>query len=59
MTTLFETPIKLVEFRKREWAYEYRNGTIDICGIRYIGYSMTEAIRRYRKQFPLRQRASN
>ena len=49
---LFETPIKSKRVRKGVTAYLYRNGTININGMKYVGYSMTDAIKLYRKKYP-------
>lgn len=51
MCDLFDTPITQKKVRKGVDANQYRNGTININGQKYIGYSMTEAIRMYRKKF--------
>ena len=51
---MFETPIKSKVVRFGVIAHKYRNGTININGQKYIGYSMTEAIKIYRKKFPAR-----
>ncbi len=48
---LFSEPIKSKKVRKDVTAYQYLNGTININGQKYIGYSMTEAIRQYRSKF--------
>jgi hypothetical protein len=52
MKDLFATPIKQKKVRKGVTAYQYRNGVININGQKYSMYSMTEAIRKYRKDFP-------
>lgn len=52
MYNLFETPIREKEVRKNIIAYQYRNGTININGQKYCMYSMSEAIRQFRKNFP-------
>jgi len=52
MTTpdLFSTPIKAKVIKSRNvTAYKYDNGTINIDGHKFIGYSMTEAIKQYLK----------
>ena len=49
MQDIFSTPIKKVKVRNGIYAYQYRNGTINIDGIKYLFYSMTEAIKQYRK----------
>ena len=51
MKDIFSTPIKKVKVRKGIYAYQYRNGTINIDGIKYLFYSMTEAIKQYRKDY--------
>ena len=50
---LFETPVKQRKVRKDVIAYQYRNGTININGEKYVCFSMTEAISKYRKDFPI------
>ena len=49
---LFETPVKSRKVRIGVFAHLYRNGTINIAGHKYVEYSMTEAIRLFRKQHP-------
>ena len=53
MTCLFDRPIKSKKVRKGITAYQYKNGTININGIKYIDYSMTEAIKRFRAKYPI------
>lgn len=53
MRDLFETPIKETKVRKGVIACQYRNGNINIEGQIYAMYSMTEAIKKYRKDFPI------
>lgn len=53
MTCLFDSPIKSKKVRKGITAHQYKNGTININGIKYIDYSMTEAIKRFRKNYPI------
>jgi len=48
-TDLFSTPIGKAKVRNNIYAYRYPNGIINIAGQRYIGYSMTAAIRLWRK----------
>lgn len=48
---LFSTPIQQKQVRKNVWAYKYPNGTINIEGQKYLGYSMTEAIKKYRATY--------
>lgn len=52
MQDLFENPIRVKEVRKGIKAYQYRNGNININGIIYSMYSMTDAIRQFRKDYP-------
>lgn len=49
MFDLFETPVRQVRVRKGVTAYQYRNGTININGIKYIMHSMTSAIKAFRQ----------
>jgi len=49
MHDLFDTPIKVKKVSKNITAYKYRNGTININGQKYVMFSMTEAIKLYRK----------
>lgn len=51
---LFDMPIKQKEVRKGIIAYQYRNGVINIDGTKFLEYSMTEAIKRWRQKNPLR-----
>lgn len=47
---LFSKPIQAKEIKSRNvTAYKYPNGTINIDGHKFIGYSMTEAIKQYIK----------
>ena len=55
MIDLFETPVRHKEVRKNIIAYQYRNGTINIDGQKYVMHSMTSAIKLYRDTFPLKQ----
>lgn len=54
MNNLFEIPIRCKKFRKNATAYQYINGTIIINGRKYIMYSLTDAIKKYRKEYPLK-----
>ena len=51
MRDLFDTPIKAKKVRQGIIAYQYRNGTININGQKYLMYSMTDAIKDFRKRF--------
>lgn len=48
----FKTPILTKKVRDGVYAYKYHNGVINICGQKYIDYSMTEAISRWREKNP-------
>lgn len=48
--SLFESPIRQKRVSKDTVAYQFRNGTIVINEQKYVMYSMTEAIKLYRKQ---------
>lgn len=50
MIDLFEKPIRQKKIRNGIFAYQYRNGTIVIKHKKYVGYSMTEAIKLFRNQ---------
>ena len=52
--TLFENPIKSVKVRKNVTAKVYINGCININGVKYFGYSLTQAVRLYRRQYPIK-----
>lgn len=47
---LFDTPISQTKVSKYVMAYKYKNGVIEIDGQKFIGYSMTEAIKIFRKR---------
>jgi hypothetical protein len=49
MIDLFNTPISRTKVRNGIYAYKYSDGIININGKKYIGYSVTEAIKLYRK----------
>ena len=42
---LFETPIKMGKVRKNIYWHQYRNGTINIEGMKYVMHSITSAKR--------------
>ncbi len=52
MKDLFDTPIAEVKVREGIYARKYRNGTINIDGTKYVLYSMTDAIKKWRKDNP-------
>ena len=49
MHDLFDTPIKAKKVKAGIYAYQYRNGTINIDGTKFLFHSMTSAISAYRK----------
>ena len=51
---MFNPPIKAKKVREGVVAYVYPNGTINIAGQKYVGWSLTDAIKIYRKKFPCR-----
>lgn len=51
MQDLFSTPIRKTKVRNNVYAYQYPNGTINIDGKKYIGYSIKEAIKLFRKNY--------
>lgn len=51
MIDLFENPIKVKKVKSGIYAYQYRNGTININGIKFSMHSMTSAIRIFRKNY--------
>jgi hypothetical protein len=53
MQDLFDTPVRQRKVRNNVVAYQYRNGTININGQKYVMYSLTDAIKKYRKDFPI------
>lgn len=50
------TVIKTKKFRNNSFAYVLSNGNIEIEGITYIFYSLTDAIRVHRRNYPIRKR---
>ena len=52
MSNLFEEPILEKKVRDGVKACKYINGCINIDGYQYHGYSMTEAIQRFRQKYP-------
>ena len=45
MRDLFSEPISETKVRDGIYAYQYPNGTININGMKFIGYSVREAIK--------------
>lgn len=54
MSDLFATPISATKVRTNVFAYKYPNGTINIEGTKYFGYTIKDAIRIWRKDNPLK-----
>lgn len=54
MIDLFETPVRQRKVRNNVIAYQYRNGTININGQKYVMYSMSDAIKKFRRDFPVK-----
>lgn len=50
----FEVPIRTRKVRAGVVARQYPNGTVNIAGQKFIGYTMTEAIKAFRRKFPAR-----
>lgn len=46
---MFDEPIRKRKVRNGIYAYEYRNGTINIDGTKFLFYSLTDAIKAWRK----------
>lgn len=46
---LFDTPICSGKVRNGVWYHKYRNGTINIMGKQYVGYSIKDAVSIWRK----------
>lgn len=53
MVDLFETPVRSKRVRKGVFAHQYRNGTINIEGTKFVMHSMTSAIQAWRKKNPV------
>lgn len=52
MIGVFENPIAEKKVRNGIYAHRYRNGCINIEGQQYHFYSMTDAIKKFRQDFP-------
>ena len=50
MPDLFDTPLSTTKVRNNVYAYKYRNGTINIAGEKYVGYSIKLAIQLWRNK---------
>jgi hypothetical protein len=51
MTDLFSAPISATKVRNGIYAYKYANGTINIDGSKFVGYSVKEAIKIWRAKY--------
>jgi len=51
---LFDEPVRSVQVRNGVYAHQYRNGTINIEGTKYVMHSMSSAIREFRNNNPIR-----
>jgi len=49
MQDLFNNPIKTKKVRNGIFAYQYANGTININGTKFLCYSLSDAIKIWRK----------
>jgi len=49
MEDLFNKPIRKRKVRNGIFAYQYSNGTINIEGTKFLFYSLTDAIKAWRK----------
>jgi len=52
MSDLFDSPIKSGKVRNHVYYHKYRNGVITINGEKYLLYTITEAVRLWRKKNP-------
>lgn len=52
---LFEKPLRSRKVRNNIYAYQYRSGVININGQKYLEYSLSDAIKLFRKQFPFKR----
>jgi hypothetical protein len=55
-SSLFDSPIRKGKIRGDVWYFQYRNGSIDIAGEKYVGYSIREAIKKWREKHPLNEK---
>ena len=53
-TDLFSTPMRKKKVRQNVYVNQYCNGTININGEKYVMYSMTDAIRKWRHDNPIK-----
>jgi hypothetical protein len=50
MQDLFSTPISKRKVRNGIFAYKYQNGTVNINGEKFIGYSIKDSIKIWRSR---------
>jgi len=50
MNDLFYTPISKTKVRNNIYAYKYSNGIININGMKFMYYTIKDAIKIWRKQ---------
>jgi len=50
---LFSTPVSQGKVRNDVYWNKYPNGVINIDGVQYHGYSISEAIRKFRREYPV------
>jgi hypothetical protein len=53
MQDLFSAPIRTKKVRNGIYAYQYNNGNVNIGGQLYSMYSLTDAVAKYKRDFPL------
>jgi len=53
MNDLFSKPLSKTKVRNGIYAYKYSNGCININGKKYFGYSIKDAIFKWRKNNPI------
>ncbi len=54
---LFETPIRSGKVRKDVYYHQYRNGTININGKKYLLYSIKDAVKIWRHKNPINKKS--
>lgn len=47
---LFDNPISSIKVRNGIFAHKYRNGTVNINGEKYVGYSVAQAVKIWRSK---------
>lgn len=53
MSYLFETPLKTGKIRNNVYYHKFGNGTININGSKFCGYSIKDAVKIWRKRNPI------